>query len=332
MNTNDKPSRRSVIKTISLCSSTYLFTPSAFGATAQKKPLCFGLISDVHQDVMHDGVERLGAFVKAMNQQKPDFVCQLGDFCVPHDRNQAFMEEWKKIESPKHHVIGNHDMDGGYKPQQTMKFWGMEKSHYTFDSRGVRFIVLDGNEPGGKVGGYKRFISKKQMDWLHDQLGKSSLPVIVFIHQPVDGHLSGIENSAELRGVLAAAKTPKGDTKVIACFCGHNHDNSAVNVNGIHYLRINSASYLWMGGKYKKEMYDKEIHKKHPYISATVPYKTPIWASIEIDLTAGKMIVKGAETSWVGLDPWERGITEKIKDPKVVAPRISDRTLGLNPS
>ena len=51
----------------------------------------FGVIADVHQDIMHDGVSRLRAFVEAMNDAKPDFSIQLGDFCVPHERNAEFM-------------------------------------------------------------------------------------------------------------------------------------------------------------------------------------------------------------------------------------------------
>ena len=47
---------------------------------------------------------------------------------------------------PRHHVIGNHDMDGGFKREQTVAWYGMPARYHAFDHGGVRFITLDGNE------------------------------------------------------------------------------------------------------------------------------------------------------------------------------------------
>jgi len=80
-----------------------------------------GLISDVHQDVMHDGVERIAAFVEAMEQEGAQGVVNLGDFCVPHARNDAFLAAFDRFAGPKLHVLGNHDTDGGYKREQVLE-------------------------------------------------------------------------------------------------------------------------------------------------------------------------------------------------------------------
>lgn len=45
---------------------------------------------------MHDGQERLARFIAAMREEKVDFIVQLGDFCVPHERNRGFLAEWQR--------------------------------------------------------------------------------------------------------------------------------------------------------------------------------------------------------------------------------------------
>ncbi len=326
---NKAINRRSFIKASAICSGVYLFQPSAFGANEHNSTLRFGLIADVHQDIMHDGMQRIAAFAKAMNDAGADFVCQLGDFCRPHERNQAFLSQWRQFRGDRYHVLGNHDMDGGYTREQTVAFLGMPGKHYSFDKKNVRVLVLDGNEPGGTSGGYKRFVSEDQRKWIAAELAATSWPVIVFSHQALDDS-AGIENSQDVRRVLEAAETKTGRKKVMACFCGHHHDDQSKRINGIHYIRINSASYAWLGSKFKHESYDAEIHREFPWISHTAPYEAPLWAFVEIDVAGGRIVVKGRETEWVGPSPWEVGVDNATKNPDVCAPRISDRVLPFS--
>jgi 3',5'-cyclic AMP phosphodiesterase CpdA len=277
---------------------------------------------------MHDACQRITAFVDAMQQKKVDFICQLGDFCRPDDGNREFLSRWNAFDGPRLHVLGNHDMDGGYTREQTVAFFGMPAKRYSIDTKGVHIVVLDGNDPGGKSGGYKRFVSSEQQRWLEEDLRKTSLPTLVFSHQTLDD-AAGIENCEDVRNILEAARTPTGENKVIACFCGHHHDDQAKQINDIHYIRINSASYAWLGSRYKHESYDKEIHRKFPWISHTAPYEQPLWAYVEIDVTQGRLVIKGKETSWVGPTPWELGIDAKTMNPKTSGPRISDRELSF---
>ena len=152
-------SRRSFLQAVSFCFGTYAFHPFATGSDDERSVLRFGLIADVHQDIMHDACQRISAFVDAMSEWKAEFICQLGDFCRPDDRNREFLERWNAFDGPRIHVLGNHDMDGGYTRAQTVAFYGMPDKHYSIDTKGVHVVVLDGNEPGGKSGGYERFIS-----------------------------------------------------------------------------------------------------------------------------------------------------------------------------
>ncbi|ULT25035.1 hypothetical protein KUH03_40280 [Sphingobacterium sp. E70] len=41
------------------------------------------MITDLHHDIMHDGIERLSAFIKEMNELKPDFIIQGAIFVCP---------------------------------------------------------------------------------------------------------------------------------------------------------------------------------------------------------------------------------------------------------
>jgi len=323
--------RRSFLKAVSLSAGTFLLQSCSSTTDSEGDPravLRFGLIADVHQDVMHDGPQRIKAFAEAMNEAKADFVCQLGDYCRPHEGNLDFLGCWREFEGRRYHVLGNHDMDGGYTREQTVAFLGMPGRYYSFDCKGVHVVVLDGNDPGGKSKGYKRYISHKQLSWISSDLKATSLPAIVFIHQALDDS-TGVENSEDVRRILEEAKTRTGQKKVVACFCGHHHDDQAKQINGIHYIRINSASYAWLGSKYKHESYSKDIHREFPWISHTAPYKDPLWAFVEMDLTKGRLVVTGKKTSWVGPTPWELGIDRNTMDPDVYAPRISDREISF---
>jgi len=74
--------RRKFLKNAALASSAIVLPWQLSGKeTAKTKKLRFGLIADIHQDVMHDGAERLKAFIDESNNRKMDFVMQLGDFC-----------------------------------------------------------------------------------------------------------------------------------------------------------------------------------------------------------------------------------------------------------
>ena len=54
-------------------------------------PLTFAVCADIHQDIMHDGAQRLQAFVEAAADARVDMVVQLGDFCQPTEANRPFL-------------------------------------------------------------------------------------------------------------------------------------------------------------------------------------------------------------------------------------------------
>jgi predicted phosphodiesterase len=71
----------------------------------------FGVMTDVHFDVIDDAEDRLRHFIDEMNREKVDFIIQLGDFCFPLPENKPFLDIWQQFAGPKYHALGNHDMD-----------------------------------------------------------------------------------------------------------------------------------------------------------------------------------------------------------------------------
>jgi hypothetical protein len=51
---------------------------SADGDSESAGTLRFGLIADVHQDIMHDSEERLRAFVERRKSERVDFILRFG--------------------------------------------------------------------------------------------------------------------------------------------------------------------------------------------------------------------------------------------------------------
>lgn len=311
-----------------LTTSALTLALPAWAADGARKPLRFGVITDVHQDIMHDGVARITAFVTAMQQAKVDFIIQLGDFCVPHARNQAFIDAWNRFEGPRYHVLGNHDTDGGYKKETTRTFWGMPANYYAFDQGGIRFLVLDGNDPGGKSRGYARFIGKEQQEWLRQEITNAKDPVIVCSHQPLES-AGGIENQQEIRGLFGPVPE-QGRRKVIACLSGHMHQDYVRSIDGIPHVQCNSASYVWLEGAKKAEVYPAAVHQSHPHLARVAPYRDPLWAVVSIDSQAATLTLQGTRTEWVGEDPWQRGVAETQYPRDIQRPAISDRSLGWN--
>ena len=129
-------SRRHAISMGLAAGSTLLLPKTSYANSDATQPVRFGLIADVHKDVMHDADSRLKTFVKAMTEQDVDFILQLGDFCIPASYNLPFMTIWNSFPGPRYHVLGNHDMDGngverpdvayGWKREETVEYWGME--------------------------------------------------------------------------------------------------------------------------------------------------------------------------------------------------------------
>ncbi|MBL7970399.1 MAG: metallophosphoesterase [Prolixibacteraceae bacterium] len=320
--------RRKFIKVVA-GGSSILFLPLSIKATAKsdRQLLRFGICADIHKDIMCDADSRLKTFIDAASDKKTDFIIQMGDFCRPYDYNREFLSVWNSYPGEKHHVIGNHDTDGGFTREKVIEFWGSPASYYSFDTDGVHFIVLDGNDKNpspSKAPGYARFIGDEQKEWLKNDLRATQLPCILFSHQSLENTDLGIENQSKIRQLLEDENKISGFKKVIACFSGHHHIDYATEINGIYYIQINSMSYFWLGDQYKTIRYSDEVDNKYPWIKYTAPYRDPLFAFVEID--SKSIRIEGRKSEFVGLTPKELDYPEGAVNNPVTA-KIDNRRL-----
>ena len=286
----------------------------------------FGICADIHKDIMHDADARLTAFIKESSKREPDFIIELGDFCRPYAYNREFLSIWNSFHGDKYHVIGNHEMDGGFSRQEVIDYLGSPARYYSFDKNGFHFIVLDGNDHNPSLAGatgYPRYIGEDQKNWLINDLRSTKYPVVIFSHQSLENE-EGIENRQQIRDILESENLSAGFKKIIACFSGHHHTDYAANINGISYIQINSMSDQWVGEKYQAIRYSKEIDAKYPWIKFTIPYEDPLYAFVEINNKA--ILIRGKKSRFVGPGPEELGMPERPENSKTT-PVISSRRL-----
>lgn len=236
--------------------------PLAHAAGADSKKLgSFGMVTDAHfADVApsgsryyQDSLAKMTECVEFMNDKKVDYLIELGDFKdqgKPPDEKEtlkyleAIEGTFAQFKGPRYHVLGNHDMDSISKEQflAHVENTGIERrsGYYSFDSSKLHVIVLDANyQADGSDYDHGNFdwtdtnIPLKELDWLKQDLASTSRPVIVYIHQQLDGQGSHcVNNAADVRLILQESK------KVLAVFQGHNHAGHYSLIENIHYYTL----------------------------------------------------------------------------------------------
>ncbi len=323
----------------------------------------FGVMADLHVDIMPDCEQRVAAFLEACRKEDVDFVVQLGDFCYPDIKNCAcapeyrpvniqnaldypvyankekIMEMWNNFEKPAYHVLGNHDCDFCTK-KQIFEYYGVDYgSYYSFDMGGFHFVVLDGNYM--KVNG--EYIAYEQSNYF-EQNAKTPgiLPYIsgeqldwlekdlanakypaVLFSHQRLCGLGAVKNAPELRKIFRNA--PHG---VILSANGHMHQDIAYQMDDVWYLDINSISNYWFGEEYTcLGRYGEAADEKYPNVRYVAPYTEAVFGIITID--DEKITVKGRSAEYVGKTPDEIGATvgEGPFTIHAIYPRVSDRIL-----
>ena len=329
MSNISKTSRRSFIKTTALSSLMLSNLGSmAWGSDFPKKKINIGLISDLHQDVMPDGAERLEAFLAFMKKQKVDALVQLGDFAVPSPQNQGLIDRLNQAHSEVIHVLGNHDIDYGHTFDQCMKAFGMKARYYSRNLNGIKILVLDGNEEGSPnpTQSYPAYIGPKQQAWIVSELEAAQEPVLILCHQPLAG-IYPLDNALEMQDLLG-----KYADKILLAVNGHAHVDQHLVIQGINYIHLNSASYYWVGASLSHESYPSEVHEQYPELAYTCPYSESLFALLTIDFEKKTLQVEGRKAAWVGPSPQELGIaylTEKQKEENLI-PEIKPRFIPIS--
>jgi hypothetical protein len=107
-------------------------------------------------------------------------------------------------------VLGNHDMDNLSKRQvmSNIENTGIPtgRAYYAFSHSGLRMIVLDANYDGhgrdydhDTVNWRDANVPGQQVDWLKQELKAAVEPVIVLVHQRLDG--DGVTSIRMIKGI-----------------------------------------------------------------------------------------------------------------------------------
>lgn len=228
---------------------------------AAPAPFRFGLLTDAHYaDIpphgiraYRDSAEKLAACVRTLNEIGVEFVVELGDLKdqdTPPDASStlAYLRRAEELlrgfGGPLYHVMGNHDLDSLSKAQVLASVVNTRipphASHYAWSAGGLRFVALDACYDA-RGAPYDRgaftwsdcWVPAAQLDWLRAELRGTTTPVMVFVHQRLDGEDNTcVRNAGEVRAVLEEGG------RVLAVFHGHHHPGAYAFLNGIHYYTL----------------------------------------------------------------------------------------------
>ncbi|WP_417385293.1 metallophosphoesterase family protein [Gimesia sp.] len=215
-----------------------------------------GLVTDLHyadkppagSRHYRETLAKLKEATSEFQSDHPDFVVFQGDLIDSGEsleqekiHLQTVVEAISAIPFPKYYVLGNHCVDQ-LKKEEFLQGVGQKESFYSFDQNGCHFVVLDSCfKSDGTPYGRKNFkwtdanIPAEELAWLQADLAKTSLPTIVFVHQPLDlkdTDAHAVKNSSAVRQVL------ENSGKVTAVFQGHSHHNKYSEIKGIHYCTM----------------------------------------------------------------------------------------------
>ena len=331
--------RRSFMGQLGTTVGGAMFLPKIISSLTDQ--ITFGLMADPHADLVPDHMSRLEKFMLEVDVKKPDFILQLGDFCFPKKENAAFLDLWNQYDGPKYHVLGNHDMDISSK-EVIIDFLGMPSRYYSFDHNELHVIVLDANNIRTESGSFthydtanfyidsdlRTFIDPPQIEWFEDDLKRTQLPTLVFSHQSLSSPCWGVKNRLKIQRIMENKNADETSGKVIACFNGHDHIDYHREINGIHYLEINSMAYQWLGEKYSnKTRYSEELHQAYPSLDKIAPYQDSLFTFVTVDLDTNMIFLTAKESSWLEPSPKQLGALTAVEGCQN-SPSISERKLS----
>jgi 3',5'-cyclic-AMP phosphodiesterase len=249
--------------------------PKSASASAPED-FTFLFITDTHLQPELNAAQGCDMAFKKARTIKSDFVIQGGDHVfdslgVNKSRATSLFDLYAKTEQDLgmkiYHTVGNHDCFGVYPASgvdPTDPLYGKKmfedrfgKAYYSFDHKGVHFIVLD------SIGitadrGYEGRIETAQLAWLAADLKALSpaTPVIVSVHIPL---VTAFESYIPVPATPPAhhGLSVANANEVIALFDGHNvigvfqghtHINERVEWKGVPYITSGAVSGNWWHG------------------------------------------------------------------------------------
>jgi 3',5'-cyclic-AMP phosphodiesterase len=223
--------------------------------------LTIGFVTDLHfgpaayhegklRKLTHHAAELTREVVRAMNDEiRPDLLVNLGDD-IEDESREADLTRYTECQDILRtakaelvNVAGNHDTINLTRDDLT-RIWRHEGPlFYAMDRGGFHLVVLHTLERKD----VEVRIPQAQLDWLKDDLARTTLPVVVLMHHSASeqnledsfwfkglAHLALVKERAELRRIFEESG------KVHAVFNGHVHRNHLDVIAGIPYVTIQS--------------------------------------------------------------------------------------------
>jgi len=251
-------------------------TPLKLSAAGAPEDFDFIFFTDTHIQPELNAAKGCDMAFRQMHGLKAEFAIQGGDHIfdglgVPKAKSLSLFDLYDKTQQAVgmkvYHTIGNHDVFGIY-PESGMaptdplygkKYWEdhMCKTYYSFDRKGVHFIVLD------SIGitddrAYEGRIDAVQLQWLANDLKMQApgAPIIVISHIPIVSafasyvpvpkeepkhHGMTVANSDEVVALFEGHN-------VLAVFQGHTHVNERVEWHSVPYITSGAVSGNWWKG------------------------------------------------------------------------------------
>jgi len=180
---------------------------------------------------------------------------------------------------PVYHTLGNHDIFGRYKSKARAtgsepyygKRWflnqfGYERTFRSFDAAGWHFVILDSIALHADGKGFTPRIAGEQLDWLKQDLARTSAPTVVVSHVPIVSVVNFFD-AADKDWKTGSTKFEVGSSRMHAdcraldalfqrhrhvrlCLSGHVHLLDRCTYNGVTYICDGAASAAkWTGPK-----------------------------------------------------------------------------------
>ena len=222
------------------------------------KPLKLAIITDIHHGPPRytkkgaEALPLLESFVNEVSAGNFDAVVDLGDRITNVDKKtdgelaNEVADIFRNINVPTYHLLGNHDLYY-LTVRENEVLLGSNLSSRSIDVKGKHLVFW--NIDLSNTYADNQIPSDSDLSWLKTDLNHTELPTIIFTHIPLD-NASMVGNfwfqnnvdAASLKNTGRARKIIEASGKVILCIAGHTHWNKLSNIDGIHYLTIQSLS------------------------------------------------------------------------------------------
>jgi 3',5'-cyclic-AMP phosphodiesterase len=243
---------------------------------AESEDFTFLFLTDTHLQPELNAAQGCEQCFRKASAIHCDFAIQGGDhvfdsLAVSKERANSLFDLYNKTEQTLgvklHHTIGNHDCFGIYTASgvsTTDPLYGKKmfedrfgKPYYSFDHKGVHFIVLD------SIGitedrAYEGRIDAPQLAWLRSDLKSQSAtkPIIVTTHIPLvtafNSYVPVPAKEPAHHGLTVAnayeVVDAFGGYNVLGVLQGHTHINEVVNWKGVPYITSGAVSGNWWHG------------------------------------------------------------------------------------